>query len=1046
MPSVFDLMATLSLDSASYESGLDEAKKSGISKIGSGLATAAKIGGAAMAAAGAAAGAFAVSSVKAGSQFDSAMAQVAATMGVSIDEIQVLNEFAQEMGRTTAFSATEAAQALNYMALAGYDAETSMKMLPTVLDLAAAGGIDLASASDMVTDAQSALGLTLDETSEMVDKMARASSRSNTSVAQLGEAFLTIGGTAKTLSGGTTELSTALGILADNGIKGAEGGTALRNILLNLTPKSEDAAKAMEQIGLQAYDANGEMRPLVDIFADMNEGMKDMTTQERTNVLSNIFNKVDLKSINALLSTNVDRWGELTNAIDESNGAAQQMAETQLDNLAGDVTLFKSALEGAQIAISNRLTPTLRKFVQFGTNGISDITAALEEDGATGALEKFNEYLDTAVTGFSQKFPEILSTATSVFKGLVKSISRNLPSIMRGLSDAFVDVLKSFVEFAPDLIDSGAELFVSLVEGFTTAIPDIVEGIGKAIPKIAEALISHIPDILSAGVEMFASLGVAIVKAIPDIVAKIPELIKGIISGLFEGVGQIISDIDSIFDGSASTITAAEQRIIDKLSEERAALDETMAKRSEATESINSEFGYYQELWNELERIVDENGKVKEGYEDRARIITTVLSEATGQEITLVDGTIQKYDELKGSIESVILAEQAKALLAQDQEVYADAVAKVSSAYDTLVERQNLATDAELKLHEATEKQEYLNSLLNSSIADSIDADGSLAAELLNLSETVIPGLTEEYNTQKSALDDAQAQYSDYMAVISQHEGLMAAVAEGDVGAMSDAINNLTNDYREATYATRDELVAQHDNAVEHYENLKKAVKNGNKTVTDEMIQDAIHMVDKTEQELKAFDRDVPDIIEIAMEKGSKKIVDAKNTAVTRVSDYVGSLTDALDVLPDDFGAIGDNAASTLINRVTAYGGEAYNAGQSLATNLIKSMQNTLQIKSPSRIAKWLGEMFDKGLGVGIVENAPISEAESMVRDVVDAAHGSISDIGNVNIDGTNGYTGGGVVINMTINGAEGQDVKQLADLVSDRIMSQVERRKAVFA
>ena len=146
-------------------------------------------------------------------------------MGVTVDEIGELRDFAQEMGSTTAFSATEAADALNYMALAGYDAETSMTMLPNVLNLAAAGGMELATASDMVTDSQTALGLSLEETSTLVDQMALASSKTNTSVSQLGEAILSIGGTAKNLSGGTTELNQVLGLLADNGIKGAEAGT-----------------------------------------------------------------------------------------------------------------------------------------------------------------------------------------------------------------------------------------------------------------------------------------------------------------------------------------------------------------------------------------------------------------------------------------------------------------------------------------------------------------------------------------------------------------------------------------------------------------------------------------------------------------------------------------------------------------------------------------------------------------------------------------------------------------------------------------------------
>ncbi|MBQ7261594.1 MAG: phage tail tape measure protein, partial [Lachnospiraceae bacterium] len=198
-----------------------------------------KVGGAAMAAGTAAAIGFGKASIDAGMEFDSSMSQVAATMGTTVDQITDLRDYAQEMGATTAFSATEAADALNYMALAGYDAEESMNMLPTVLDLAAAGNIEIARASDMVTDAQSALGLSAEETKDMVDQMAKASSKSNTSVEQLGDAYLKIGATARNVKGGTEELATVLGVLADNGIKGEKGGTHLRNMILSLQNPTE---------------------------------------------------------------------------------------------------------------------------------------------------------------------------------------------------------------------------------------------------------------------------------------------------------------------------------------------------------------------------------------------------------------------------------------------------------------------------------------------------------------------------------------------------------------------------------------------------------------------------------------------------------------------------------------------------------------------------------------------------------------------------------------------------------------------------------------
>lgn len=317
-----------------------------------------------------------IGSVKTAADFEASMSQVAATMGYTVEDLndgsseasqnmQRLTDFAREMGATTAFSADEAAQALNYMALAGYDVDESMQMLPTVLDLAAAGGIDLASASDMVTDAQTALGLTAEETKTMVDQMARSSSRSNTSVAQLGEAILTVGATARGVKGGTQELSSVLGILADNGIKGSEAGTKLRNILLAMTPSTDDAVAAWEKLGVSAYDADGSLRPLPEIFQELNTAMEGMSQEEKTRLLSDMFNKTDLAAINSLLGTTAERWEELSGEIENASGAAGDMADTQLNNLKGQLTLLKSAIQDVAIEIGNIMLPYVKRFVEW---------------------------------------------------------------------------------------------------------------------------------------------------------------------------------------------------------------------------------------------------------------------------------------------------------------------------------------------------------------------------------------------------------------------------------------------------------------------------------------------------------------------------------------------------------------------------------------------------------------------------------------------------------------------------------------------------------
>ena len=296
---------------SSFNSALGQAEGS-LAKLGKAVGVMGKAAAVAIGAATTAALAFAKSSVDAGMEFDKSMAQVAATMGTTVDQIGELRDFAMEMGAKTAFSATEAADALNYMALAGYDAETSMAMLPNVLNLAAAGGIELASASDMITDAQSALSLTIEQTSAMVDQMAKASSKTNTSVEQLGEAILTVGGTAQYMAGGTAELNSVLGVLADHGIKCSEGGTHLRNILLKLSSPTADATKLLNQLGVQVFDAEGKMRSFSEIFPELNAAMSTMTDQERLDAMSTLFNSRDIASATALLSpprTDGASWG-----------------------------------------------------------------------------------------------------------------------------------------------------------------------------------------------------------------------------------------------------------------------------------------------------------------------------------------------------------------------------------------------------------------------------------------------------------------------------------------------------------------------------------------------------------------------------------------------------------------------------------------------------------------------------------------------------------------------------------------------------------------
>ena len=474
--SLMDVFVKIGADTSGLEGGVKKSE-SLVGTLGKGVGTAMKVAGAAIAGATTAAVGFAAASVKVGMTFDSSMSQVAATMGKTVDEIGELRDFAQEMGAKTAFSATQAADALNYMALAGYDAKDSMNMLPNVLNLAAAGSMDLATASDMVTDAQSALGLQIEDMTGFVDQLAKTSSKSNTSVQQLGDAILTIGGTAKTLSGGTTELNTALGILADNGIKGAEGGTKLRNIILSLSAPTDKAAQMLNSLGVSTVDATGNLRPLEDIMGELSKSLDGMGTADKADIINTIFNKQDIAGVNALLDTNKSRWEELSAAIDDSKGAAEKMAETQLDNLAGDVTLFKSALEGAQIQVSDAVTPALRKFVQAGTEGLGKLTDFIANGGLTAALDKLKgvfERIGTAISPLTDKFKEF-SIGEEDAQNAADMLSGALDLLVEGIAigaQALADVIGGIQDFVGWLKsgETGAEAFKAVLVALATGL------------------------------------------------------------------------------------------------------------------------------------------------------------------------------------------------------------------------------------------------------------------------------------------------------------------------------------------------------------------------------------------------------------------------------------------------------------------------------------------------------------------------------------------------------------------------------------------------
>ena len=536
--------------------GDDKEFKSTLGSLGTVAGSALKGAATAVAAATTAVGGLAAASVKVGSNFESSMSQVAATMGLTTadiangsEEFEILAQAAKDAGATTAFSASQASEALNYLALAGYDAQTAADALPAVLNLAAAGSMDLAYASDLATDAMAALGIEAsnENLTRFGDEMAKTASKANTSVAQLGEAILTVGGTAKSLAGGTTELNAALGVLANRGIKGSEGGTALRNVILSLSAPTDKAADAMKSLGLEVYDASGNMRPLNEVFKDLNASMENMSEGEKTQVLNEIFNKVDLKSAQALLAGCGDEFDNLADAIANSGGAMQDMADTQLDNLKGDLTILQSGLEGLGIAAYEGMQGPLREAVQLATSMVGDISAAFNEGGLTaavgavgGALADMVTYVAGLVNGIATMLPQLATTAVQLVTALANGIAAALPDLIPTAVQAVVTLVQGLIENIPALIEAAAALIQGLTDGVIAAIPILVAAIPTIITSLVTVLLENIPVIIQAGIDLLTALVGALPEIIAAIVAVLPQIIDGITTALLNNIPLLI--------------------------------------------------------------------------------------------------------------------------------------------------------------------------------------------------------------------------------------------------------------------------------------------------------------------------------------------------------------------------------------------------------------------------------------------------------------------------------------------------------------------------
>lgn len=741
--------------------------------------------------------------ISAGMDFDSQMSTVAATSEATGEEFEILRTKAQEMGATTAFSATESAQAMEYMAMAGWKTTAITNGLAGVMNLAAASGEDLATVSDIVTDAMTAFGMSAEESTHFSDVLAQTATNANTNVGMMGETFKYVAPVAGSLGYNVEDTAAAIGLMANSGIKASQAGTALRTLMTNMANPTDKMAAAMDTLGISLTDSSGEMKSFAEITEDLRNGFSGLTEEQKASTAANLAGKEGMSGLLAIVNASEEDYKKLTDSIRECSGASEKMAEIRLDNLEGDVTLFKSALEGAQIAISDKLTPVLRNLVKKATDWLPTV-----QDKLLSAIDVVMDIGKYLVDEFSPLFKDIVEVVEELIPPIVEIGKAALPVV--------VDMVK---KLAPILVD-----VLKVLIPILNIIPPIVKALSPLIDIIAT--VAKGMGIATAGFIAFFEQGL------------------GLIPGMVEKTVAEYSKLDE-----------AEQELVDSIGELTEEYEAFKESKEKAIADTSNEFDYYHQISDELQTLIDKNGKVKEGYENRASFIVGILNDALGTEIEMTDGVIKNYDELVDSIDEVIEKKKAEVMLSANEAAYAEAIEKVGDAQKKYYEQSENVRKTK---DEMMPIQSALNDLEHMS-ADEIQRAYEAYAEENNISATYgdikaeltnkLEGLNNQLDTHEAALNDAKDAYFGYCSTIKNYEGLGEAIASGDMAAINEALLEMTKGFLTAETADAESLERQTVALETEIANMKTALKNGMPGVTQEQIDQLENLKEKSAEE-----------------------------------------------------------------------------------------------------------------------------------------------------------------------------------------------------
>lgn len=1008
-------------------------------------------------------------SLKLAADFDAKMSKVQAISGATGAEMEALEAKAREMGASTKFSASEAGQAMEYMAMAGWKTEDMLDGISGIMDLAAASGEDLATTSDIVTDALTAFGLTAADSGHFADVLAQASSNANTNVALMGETFKYVAPVAGALGYTADDTAQAIGLMANSGIKASQAGTALRSMLTRMASPTAETKKAMQALGVSLTDSEGNMLSLEEVMQSLRKGFANLSEVEKTQAANAIAGKNAMSGLLAIVNASEDDYAKLSDAIDGADGAAQRMAKTMQDNLEGRLTALRSKAEEVGIGFGNVLVPAAEKLVDK-LGDLADWLNSLDDEereqivriaAITAAAGPALSVTGKAVSGTGKlveaagKLTEKLGSAGMATGTLAGAMGTAGPAI------AGVAATVGALALAYKAWQGSASGIAADVEKSTAALADNHAKNEAAIAD-AETLAARVEEL--AGKE---SLSAQEKLELASAVDRLNAVMPGLNLAIDENTGNLDANSKAIMQNIDASLA---QYKAEKNREELAEITEQYAENEEKLLKIQEERAKIQkrledpakygdsldDLQNRLNNANEAEKSVMRTQEELAAqydSLVNVNKELTGATDEAAESATSQ-EEATDALAAAVTEDAGQIATAEEQmaEAYQQAY---DAAYKSLTGQQGLfdqvkeaqtASASEMAANLGQQAEAYSSYTANLVEATRLASESSnpyFAAIIQSIADMGMDGagylqeLINAANTDSAALDAILANYGNMEANKSQLASTLAGIATGATGAFDGLNADISSASAEAGAA-----------AAGIPESIAGGLQAGAGNVeaqAGELENIATSQVASTVtangKQLQAAGRKVAGDIAnginsgaIVVKQASMGLGRAAGAGAASAESYRGRFVQAGRYLAEGF-AIGMESQNARIQRAAASMAEAADA----------AVRAKAKIGSPSRVMIENGEWTGEGYAVGLENMVPrVTRAGQLMAGAAmyAASPGTISGIAGA-VGGTS-YDYGG--FNITVNGAPGQDVNALADVVSRRINSAMRNRRAVFA